>query len=203
MTNTRLTIATIPGDGIGTEVLPAATRVIDHAAAQSGVSIDWTWLDWGCDYLVAHGSMMPSDGIDHLRQSDAVFLGAVGRPDVADHESLWGLLIPIRRAFDQYVNLRPVRQFEGVPVRVTIPSDARIDMVIVRENTEGEYSELGGRFGRGTAREFAIQENVFTRTGSGSGTRPKVSREPWPARRTRYWALESGSGSVPSSQIIM
>jgi tartrate dehydrogenase/decarboxylase/D-malate dehydrogenase len=94
-----------------------------------------------------------------------VFLGAVGRPDVADHESLWGLLIPIRRAFDQYVNLRPVRQFEGVPVRVTIPSDARIDMVIVRENTEGEYSELGGRFGRGTTREFAIQENVFTRTG--------------------------------------
>ena len=165
MTNTRLTIATIPGDGIGTEVLPAATRVIDHAAAQSGVSIDWTWLDWGCDYLVANGAMMPSDGIDRLSQSDAVFLGAVGRPDVADHESLWGLLIPIRRAFDQYVNLRPVRQFEGVPVRVTIPSDARIDMVIVRENTEGEYSELGGRFGRGTAREFAIQENVFTRTG--------------------------------------
>ena len=165
MTNTRLTIATIPGDGIGTEVLPAATRVIDHAAAQSGVSIDWTWLDWGCDYLVANGAMMPSDGIDRLSQRDAVFLGADGRPDVADHESLWGLLIPIRRAFDQYVNLRPVRQFEGVPVRVTIPSDARIDMVIVRENTEGEYSELGGRFGRGTAREFAIQENVFTRTG--------------------------------------
>jgi tartrate dehydrogenase/decarboxylase/D-malate dehydrogenase len=165
MTNTRLTIATIPGDGIGNEVLPAATRVIDHAAAQSGVSIDWNWLDWGCDYLVANGSMMPADGIDRLSQSDAVFLGAVGRPDVADHESLWGLLIPIRRAFDQYVNLRPVRQFEGVPVRVTIPSDARIDMVIVRENTEGEYSELGGRFGRGTPREFAIQENVFTRTG--------------------------------------
>jgi tartrate dehydrogenase/decarboxylase/D-malate dehydrogenase len=109
--------------------------------------------------------MMPADGIDRLSQSDAVFLGAVGRPDVADHESLWGLLIPIRRAFDQYVNLRPVRQFEGVPLRVVIPDDARIDMVIVRENTEGEYSELGGRFGRGTQREFAIQENVFTRTG--------------------------------------
>ena len=165
MTNSRLTIATIPGDGIGNEVLPAATRVIDHAAAQSGVSIDWNWLDWGCDYLVANGSMMPSDGIDRLSQSDAVFLGAVGRPDVADHESLWGLLIPIRRAFDQYVNLRPVRQFEGVPVRVTIPSDARIDMVIVRENTEGEYSEIGGRYGRGTPREFALQENIFTRVG--------------------------------------
>jgi tartrate dehydrogenase/decarboxylase/D-malate dehydrogenase len=159
MTSSRLTIATIPGDGIGNEVLPAATRVIDHAAAQSGVSVDWNWLDWGCDYLVANGSMMPSDGIDRLSQSDAVFLGAVGRPDVA------GLLIPIRRAFDQYVNLRPVRQFDGVPVRVTIPADGRIDMVIVRENTEGEYSELGGRFGRGTDREFAIQENVFTRTG--------------------------------------
>ena len=102
MTNARLTLAAIPGDGIGTEVLPAATRVLDRATALAGIRIDWTGLDWGCDHFVRTGSMMPSDGIARLSQHDAVFLGAVGRVDVPDHESLWGLLIPIRRAFDQY-----------------------------------------------------------------------------------------------------
>ena len=165
MTNARLTLAAIPGDGIGTEVLPAATRVLDRATALAGIRIDWTWLDWGCDHFVRTGSMMPSDGIARLSQHDAVFLGAVGRVDVPDHESLWGLLIPIRRAFDQYVNLRPVRQFDGVEPRVRLPEGARVDMVIVRENTEGEYSEIGGRYGRGTPREFALQENIFTRIG--------------------------------------
>ncbi len=160
-----LAIAAIPGDGIGNEVLPAATQVLERAAAMSGVRIDWTWLDWGCDHLVQAGAMMPADGIERLRQHDAVFLGAVGRSDVPDHESLWGLLIPIRRAFDQYVNLRPVRQFEGVEPRVRLPEGAIVDMVIVRENTEGEYSEIGGRYGRGTEREFALQENIFTRVG--------------------------------------
>lgn len=158
-------IAAIPGDGIGNEVLPSAARVIDRALAIAGTPVSWTWLPWGCDFLVEHGSMMPADGIDILAQHDAVFLGAVGRPDVPDHESLWGLLIPIRRAFDQYVNLRPVRSFPGVQTRVRLPEDAVVDMVIVRENTEGEYSELGGRFGRGTPREFAVQENVFSRIG--------------------------------------
>ena len=165
MADRTLAIAAIPGDGIGNEVLPAATQVLERAAAMSGVRIDWTWLDWGCDHLVQAGAMMPADGIERLRQHDAVFLGAVGRIDVPDHESLWGLLIPIRRAFDQYVNLRPVRQFEGVEPRVRLPEGAIVDMVIVRENTEGEYSEIGGRYGRGTEREFALQENIFTRVG--------------------------------------
>ena len=165
MTNDSLSIAAIPGDGIGTEVLPAATRVLDAAAAMAGVRITWTWLDWGCDHFVSTGAMMPADGIARLSQHDAVFLGAVGRLDTPDHESLWGLLIPIRRAFDQYVNLRPVRQFDGVEPRVRMPEGAKVDMVIVRENTEGEYSEIGGRYGRGTAREFALQENIFTRIG--------------------------------------
>ncbi len=160
-----LSIAAIPGDGIGNEVLPAAARVLDQAMAAHGHGIAWTWLDWGCDRFVAEGAMMPADGIEQLADHEAVFLGAVGRPDVADHESLWGLLIPIRRAFDQYVNLRPVRQFDGVTPRVSVPDGARVDMLIVRENTEGEYSEIGGRFGRGTEREFAVQENVFTRAG--------------------------------------
>ena len=161
----NLTIAAIPGDGIGNEVLPAAVQVLDRAMEQSGATITWEWVDWGCDHFVEHGAMMPADGIDRLSQTDAVFLGAVGRPDVPDHVSLWGLLIPIRRAFDQYVNLRPTRQFEGVTPRVAIPDGAYIDLLLVRENTEGEYSELGGRFGQGTPHEFALQENVFTRRG--------------------------------------
>lgn len=156
-------IAAIPGDGIGSEVLPAAVDVLDAAVA--GEPIEWTWLDWGCDYFVQHGRMMPEDGLDVLSDHDAIFLGAVGRPDVPDHESLWGLLIPIRRHFDQYVNLRPIRLFEGMTPRVTLPPETTVDLVIVRENTEGEYSDIGGRFARGTDREFVVQENVFTRIG--------------------------------------
>jgi tartrate dehydrogenase/decarboxylase/D-malate dehydrogenase len=109
--------------------------------------------------------MMPVDGIRILSEHDAIFLGAVGRPDVPDHESLWGLLIPIRREFDQYVNLRPIRLFAGIEPRVVLPPGETVDMVIVRENTEGEYSEIGGRIGRGTMHEIAIQDNVFTRRG--------------------------------------
>lgn len=162
---THPTIAAIPGDGIGHEVIPAAVRVLDHAAASFGVTIDWRWYDWGCDYYVANGSMMPDNGISQLASADAIFLGAVGRPDVADHISLWGLLIPIRREFDQYINLRPARLFEGITPKVVLAPDTTIDLVIVRENTEGEYSEIGGRFARGTDHEFALQENVFTRKG--------------------------------------
>ena len=161
----RVRIAAVPGDGIGNEVLPAATRVVDAALAITGDSVDWTWLDWGCDYLVAHGLMMPTDGIAQLADHEAIFLGAVGRPDVPDHESLWGLLIPIRRAFDQYVNLRPVKLFPGIAPRVVLPPGADIDMVIIRENTEGEYSSVGGRMFQGTENEMAVQEAVFTRKG--------------------------------------
>lgn len=158
-------IAAIPGDGIGNEVLPAAVKVVDAVLAQEGRSVTWTWFDWGCDRYHATGHMMPSNGLAVLREFDAIFLGAVGRPDVPDDVSLWGLLIPIRRAFDQYVNLRPVRTFPGIRPRVDLAGDEDIDLLIVRENTEGEYSESGGRFFRGTAREFAIQNDVFTRTG--------------------------------------
>lgn len=158
-------IAVVPGDGIGHEVIPAAVRVIDHAAARFGVTFDWRWYDWGCDYYVSNGVMMPEHGLADLRSTDAIFLGAVGRPDVPDHISLWGLLIPIRREFDQYINLRPSRLFDGVTPRVVLPAGSTIDLMIVRENTEGEYSEIGGRFGRGTEGEFALQENVFTKKG--------------------------------------
>lgn len=158
-------VAVIPGDGIGNEVTPAAVTVLEQALALESAAIEWTWLDWGCDYFAAHGRMMPLDGLEILAKHDAIFLGAVGRPDVPDHESLWGLLIPIRQRFDQYVNLRPIRAFEGVQTPVPIPAGDVIDMMIVRENTEGEYTNLGGRFARGTSREFAMQEAIFTRTG--------------------------------------
>jgi tartrate dehydrogenase/decarboxylase/D-malate dehydrogenase len=164
-------IAAIPGDGIGTEVLPAAATIIDAALRIDGESVEWTWFDWGCDRFHRVGAMMPSDGLDVLGGFDAVFLGAVGRPDVPDDVSLWGLLIPIRRAFDQYVNLRPVRIFDGVPPRVSLPAGRTVDLLVVRENTEGEYSESGGRFMRGTEREFAVQNDIFTRVGIARITR--------------------------------
>lgn len=156
-------IAVIPGDGIGQEVVGPAVRVIDALAADGQFAIDWQLYPWGSAHFRQHGVMMPADGINTLRQHDAIFFGAVGAPDIPDDVTLWGLLIPIRREFDQYVNLRPVRSIAGVegPLRGAAP----IDMVIVRENTEGEYSEIGGRFGRGTPSEFAVQEAVFTRRG--------------------------------------
>ena len=130
-------VAAIPGDGIGVEVLPAAVEVLDAALAVSGERIEWTWLDWGCTYFVDNGQMMPSDGLDILARHDAIFLGAVGRPDVPDHESLWGLLIPIRRHFDQYVNLRPIKIFDGLIPRVTLPPGKTVDLVIVRGEHRG------------------------------------------------------------------
>jgi tartrate dehydrogenase/decarboxylase/D-malate dehydrogenase len=156
-------IAVIPGDGIGQEVVPPALQVLEQVGQAHGFSFSWTELDWSCERYARVGAMMPDDGLEQLGSHDAIFLGAVGYPGVPDHVSLWGLLIPIRRAFQQYVNLRPVKLLRGMtsPLRDV---DA-IDMLVVRENSEGEYSEMGGRFGRGTPREFAVQESVFTRVG--------------------------------------
>ncbi|MFK0293250.1 tartrate dehydrogenase [Streptomyces sp. NPDC090442] len=159
-------IALIPGDGIGAEVLPPARRVLDAVARRHGIDLAYTsYDDWSCARYLREGAMMPEDGLDRLRGADAILLGAVGHPDVPDHVSLWGLLIPIRRAFRQYVNLRPIRVFEGIdsPVRGAVPG--AVDLVVVRENTEGEYSEIGGRLNRGFPEELAVQEAVFTRAG--------------------------------------
>ncbi|HEY1178490.1 MAG TPA: tartrate dehydrogenase, partial [Phytomonospora sp.] len=142
---------------------PAARAVLDAVTARHAVSLEHVEFDWSCAGYLRDGAMMPPDGLDLLRPFDAIFLGAVGDPRVADHVSLWGLLIPIRRAFRQYVNLRPARLFPGVegPLR----TDAPIDLVVVRENVEGEYSEIGGRLSRGFPDEMAVQESVFTRPG--------------------------------------
>jgi tartrate dehydrogenase/decarboxylase/D-malate dehydrogenase len=158
-------IATIAGDGIGTEVVPEGIRVLDAAARKDGFRLTWDQLPWSCRHYRETGRMMPEDGLERIRQHDAIFLGAVGFPGVPDHISLWGLLIPIRRVFRQYANVRPVRLIDGVasPLRDRKPGD--IDMVIVRENNEGEYSSVGGRMYEGTDDEIAVQQSIFTRRG--------------------------------------
>ncbi|MBI0299255.1 tartrate dehydrogenase [Streptomyces sp. PRKS01-29] len=169
MTNPRTTtthrIALIPGDGIGNEVIPAARRILDTVAARHGLGFAYETFDWSCERYVSLGAMMPEDGLDQLRGHDAILLGAVGYPGVPDHVSLWGLLIPIRRGFQQYVNLRPIRVFEGVPSPLRDAGPGDVDLVVVRENVEGEYGEIGGRLGRGLPEEMAVQEAVFTRKG--------------------------------------
>src|SRR5438128_8066965 len=155
-------ISGIPGDGIGKEVVPEGMRVLDAAGRRFGFQIEWTTFDWSCERYTETGRMMPEDGLDRLRQFEAIFLGADGFPGVPDHVSLWGLLIPLRRGFHQSVNLRPVKLFKGVesPLAGRTPED--IDFYVVRENTEGEYSSIGGRMNAGTEHEFVIQESVFT-----------------------------------------
>ena len=160
-----LNIAVIPGDGIGNEVMPEGIRVLEAAGAILDISFNWTHFDWSCEYFAKHGSMMPEDGIDILREFDAVYLGAVGFPGVPDHVSLWGLLIPIRREFNQYINLRPVRLFDGVPCPLAGKKPGDIDFMVVRENVEGEYSAIGGIQYEGTEDEVVIQQSVFTRKG--------------------------------------
>lgn len=159
-------IAVIPGDGIGKEVIPEGIRVLDAVAAQSGFSLEFETFDWGCERFTSTGKMMPDNGLDQIREHDAIYLGAVGYPGVPDHTSLWGLLIPIRRQFQQYVNVRPVRLFPGVPCPLKNRGPEDIDFVVVRENNEGEYSEIGGRLHRGTDDEICVQESVFTRRGT-------------------------------------
>ena len=158
-------IAVIPGDGIGKEVVPEGVRVLNAVGQRFGITYSWTWLDWGCDQYTRSGRFMPQDGLKSISGQDAIFLGAVGWPTVPDHRSLWGLLIPIRREFQQYVNLRPVRLLPGVPSPLAGKKPGDIDLVIVRENNEGEYSEIGGRLYTGTDAEMAVQESVFTRRG--------------------------------------
>jgi tartrate dehydrogenase/decarboxylase/D-malate dehydrogenase len=163
MTSYRL--ALVPGDGIGREVIPQAVRVLDRCAALGGFSLEYRSFDFSCEHYRRTGRMMPADGLERLRDSDAIFLGAVGDPDVPDHVSLWGLLIPIRRRFEQYVNLRPVRLLRGIASPLANRSPGEIDFIIVRENNEGEYSEIGGRLYGGTEHEIAVQQAIFTRRG--------------------------------------
>lgn len=157
-------IAVIGGDGIGPEVTGAGMKVLEAAAAEdSTLDLEFTEFPWGCEYYLEHGRMMAEDGLETLRGFDAIYLGAVGWPTVPDHVSLWNLLIPIRRTFDQYANIRPARLLRGVESPLKNPG--ALDVTVVRENTEGEYSDSGGRLFTGTPNELAIQDSVFTRRG--------------------------------------
>ena len=186
MTSERYRVAVIPGDGIGQEVVPEGMRVLEAAARRYGFAFRWDSFPWSCETYHATGRMMPVDGLDQIAGHDAIFLGAVGFPGVPDHISLWGLLIPIRRRFDQYINVRPVRVLDGMqpPLRDRGPAD--IDFIVVRENVEGEYSEVGGRLYAGTDDEMAMQESIFTRRGVDrvldwafelAATRPRPARD--------------------------
>jgi tartrate dehydrogenase/decarboxylase/D-malate dehydrogenase len=158
-------IAVIPGDGIGKEVVPEGLRVIEAAGRRFDLKFSYQEFDWSCEAYARTGRMMPGNGLDQLRPFDAIFLGAVGFPGVPDHISLWGLLIPIRHVFEQYVNLRPVRLIEGVESPLKNVKLGQIDFCVVRENNEGEYSDIGGRVFRGTDDEMAMQQSIFTRRG--------------------------------------
>ena len=159
-------IAVIPGDGIGNEVMPEAIRVLEAAGGKYGFAFTWAEKNWSCERFHKEGAMMPKDGLDSIKDQDAILLGAVGFPGVADHVSLWGLLIPIRREFKQYVNLRPVRLLDGVPCPLVGCKPGEIDFWVVRENNEGEYSEIGGRMYQDSDEEFVVQQSIFSRRGT-------------------------------------
>jgi len=183
-------IAVIEGDGIGREVVREGIRVLETAGGRYNLQFSWQYFNWGCEHYLKTGRMMPVDGLAQLRPFDAIYLGAVGYPGVPDHVSLWGLLIPIRRAFEQYVNLRPVKLLKGIVSPLRQASPGQIDFCIVRENNEGEYSEIGGRLYRGTDAEMAMQETVFTRRGC-----DRIIRYAFELARTRKRHVTSATKS--------
>ena len=181
-------VAVIPGDGIGREVVPEGMRVAEAAGRRFGFSLAWKEFDWSCERYARTGRMMPEDGLQQLRTFDAIFLGAVGYPGVPDHVSLWGLLIPIRRDFRQYVNLRPVRLLPGI--EPAVKHSGPIDFCVVRENNEGEYSTIGGRLYSGTDDELAVQQAIFTRRGC-----DRIMRFAFDLARTRRRHVTSATKS--------
>jgi tartrate dehydrogenase/decarboxylase/D-malate dehydrogenase len=160
-------IAVIPGDGVGIEVVAEGQRVLEAAARrEKNLQLKFTAFDWGSAYYKTHDRMMPADALDMLRKFDAIYLGAIGDPSIPDHITLHGLLFPIRREFDQYVNVRPAYLYAGAPTPLADKAPGSIDMLVIRENTEGEYADAGGRIYRGFPDEVAVQTNIFTRHGT-------------------------------------
>ncbi len=183
-------VAVIEGDGIGREVVPEGIRVLEAAGRRYDLGFSFQHFDWSCETYVKTGRMMPEDGLEQLREFDAIYLGAIGYPGVPDHVSLWGLLIPIRRGFQQYVNLRPARLLRGVECPLKNFPPRSVDLFIIRENNEGEYSEVGGRLYRNTDAELAVQESIFTRQGC-----DRVLRYAFDLARTRKNHVTSATKS--------
>lgn len=193
-------VAVIPGDGVGKEVVPEGIRVLEEVAGLLGTfEFNFEEFPWGTGHYLETGRMMPEDALDLLRSFDAIYLGAVGSPEVPDHITLWGLLLPIRQHFNQYVNLRPIKLFPGVvsPLRHVGPE--HIDMVCVRENTEGEYAGVGGRSHVGFPHEVALQTDVFTRTGVAQVARYAFSLA---QRRTGKLASITKSNASPFTYVL-
>jgi tartrate dehydrogenase/decarboxylase / D-malate dehydrogenase len=188
---TDYTIAVIPGDGVGREVIPQGLRVMRRAGEVTGrFTIHERALPWSCEHYLETGRMMPEDGLAQLADADAIYLGAVGFPGVPDHVSLWGLLLPIRQGFDQYVNLRPVQVLDGIPSPLRDKGPAEVDILCIRENTEGEYAGLGGRFHVGRPEESAVQTSLFTRRGVA-----RIARYAFDRARSRRGAVASATKS--------
>ncbi len=197
---TTFKIAVIAGDGIGKEVIPAGMAALERAARGADVALAFTEFPWGCEFYTRRGRMMDEDGFERLAAFDAIYLGAIGSPAVPDHVAVWDLLLPIRQRFDQYVNLRPMRLLAGLTSPLANRGPADIDMVCVRENSEGEYSGVGGRLHAGTAREVAQQTGVFTRRGIDRIVR--YAFEVASARPRRMLASATKSNALRHSMVL-
>src|SRR5699024_11094862 len=159
-------IAVIAGDGIGPEVVAEGIKVMDQVAELDGrINFEYTYFPWGCEYYLEHGKMMADDGIEQLSQFDAIYLVAVGYPGVPDHISLWDLLLIIRKEFDQYINLRPIQLLNGANTPITHGTKENVDMLFIRENSEGEYAGAGDWLYKGKEEEVVLQTGVFSRKG--------------------------------------
>jgi tartrate dehydrogenase/decarboxylase / D-malate dehydrogenase len=189
-------VALIAGDGIGREVVPEGVRVLEEAGRRFGISFEWQEFPWSCEYYARTGQMMPSDGLEILSRHDAIYLGAVGFPGVPDHVSLWGLLLKIRRSFQQYVNLRPIRLMPNVTSPLRDRGVGDIDIMLVRENTEGEYSDQGKTLFADTEAETVIQESIFTRRGVDRILRYAFELARQRPRRKLTWATKSNGISL-------
>ena len=196
----RHRVAVIAGDGIGREVIPAGLRVLEAVSARHGFRLDIAEFPWGCDHYLETGRMMPRDGLETLRAFDAIYLGAVGAPTVPDQVSVWELILPIRQRFDQYVNLRPVRLLPGIASPLAFRGAADIDMLCVRENSEGEYAGIGGRVHAGTPHEAAEQTGLFTRRGIARIVRYAFTQAM--ARPRRLLASATKSNALQHSMVL-
>ncbi len=193
-------IAVIAGDGIGAEVIPAGMEVLHRAMARESCTLEFTAFPWGCEFYLRTGMMMSADALDRLQDYDAIYLGAIGAPGVPDHVSVWELILPIRQRFDQYVNLRPMRLLAGIPGPLAGRSPSDIDMICVRENSEGEYAGIGGRLHRGRPYEVAEQTGLFTRRGVDRIA--KYAFELAAARPRRLLASATKSNALQHSMVL-
>ncbi|MFY0545605.1 tartrate dehydrogenase [Brevibacillus sp. H7] len=188
-------IALIPGDGIGVDVTREGKKVLDTVCQlDGGLSLQYESFEWSCEYYARHGKMMPDNGLELLKPFDSIYLGAVGYPGVPDHVSLWGLLLPIRRGFQQYINIRPVKLLRGIQSPLAGRGREDLDFIVIRENNEGEYSSIGGRMYEGTSQDMAIQSSVFTRQGVERVLRYAFKLAQEKGRRKRLTAATKSNG---------